>query len=342
MIDFQKFKAQSRFGGLDGLRAISIVAVVWHHTATGPLFFSRGFLGVDLFFVISGFLIVSLLLREQDRSGSISLSGFYKRRALRILPAYAAMLLIVAGTALISRSAQPAVWHDLPYAVFFISNFAAMQSMLSITWSLSAEEQFYSAIPAIIKRFRQSIWVIIPGILIASAATSLLSPAWAPGFFKGATFFPIVAGAILAIILNNEEGYRSARSLLQFPLVAGAIVVLLASIPVADISGIVRIAIQIGMTLLVGSCVLSDRIGQMPVLDRIGKVSYGIYLYHLICQHFALKVFPEGIPLFALTLALAWMAAELSYAILERPALRLKDQSMGGTAAIPTQPDTAY
>lgn len=88
------FLRQRTFGSLDGLRAISIIGVVWHHTGadTGLRGMTRGFLGVDLFFVISGFLIVSLLLRERRRTGAISLRAFYARRLLRIFPLYYGVL----------------------------------------------------------------------------------------------------------------------------------------------------------------------------------------------------------------------------------------------------------
>src|SRR5260221_295593 len=89
------------FGSLDGLRALSILAVVWHHTQEGFHFLPiayRGFLGVDLFFMISGFLIVTLLLRERRRTGTISVKKFYIRRFLRIFPPYYAVLTLVAIT----------------------------------------------------------------------------------------------------------------------------------------------------------------------------------------------------------------------------------------------------
>src|SRR5436189_6393893 len=79
---FETFRARSRFAALDGIRACSILAVIWHHTAAGlgavPIS-SNGFLGVDMFFVLSGFLIVTLILRERDGTGAISLRRFYAR-----------------------------------------------------------------------------------------------------------------------------------------------------------------------------------------------------------------------------------------------------------------------
>src|SRR5437868_5861023 len=91
---YQAFMSASRFGGLDGLRAFSVVAVIWCHV-TGPHtleLLNRGNKGVDLFFAISGFLVTSLLLREHRKTCGISLRNFYIRRTLRIFPLYYAVL----------------------------------------------------------------------------------------------------------------------------------------------------------------------------------------------------------------------------------------------------------
>src|SRR4051812_43977390 len=86
----QTFLGTRSFGSLDGVRGLCILAVLWHHSgpASGIPLSQRGFLGVDMFFVLSGFLIVTLLLRERDRTGRISLRKFYARRTLRIFPIY--------------------------------------------------------------------------------------------------------------------------------------------------------------------------------------------------------------------------------------------------------------
>src|SRR5271156_417245 len=108
---YADFRNESRFGSLDGLRCLSILAVIWHHaggwrSSTGIL--SHGFWGVDVFFAISGFLITTLLLRERDRYQSISLKLFYLRRSLRIFPLYYGVLLIYAALVYLLQREQPA------------------------------------------------------------------------------------------------------------------------------------------------------------------------------------------------------------------------------------------
>src|SRR5687768_5068106 len=141
--------------GLDGLRAVAVAGVVWHHSYSGldalPMM-RHGFLGVDLFFVLSGFLITTLLLREQQRSGRISLRHFYMRRALRIFPLYYAVLIaLTAYFAAAADSAQRArYFSELPYHAAYLSNWIDSETMLSITWSLSTEEQFYLLWPLLL------------------------------------------------------------------------------------------------------------------------------------------------------------------------------------------------
>ena len=173
------------FGSLDGLRAVAILAVLWHHSARpapGALLATRGFLGVDLFFVISGFLITTLLLRERQRSGAISLRRFYLRRFLRIFPAYYLTLALVAATVLLKRgSASLDTVHDLPYAFFYLSNLVTMTSLLAITWSLSTEEQFYLIVPALEKHLgrRLPLFLGIALVLVLLPALGLF-PVLAP------------------------------------------------------------------------------------------------------------------------------------------------------------------
>src|SRR5262245_42024739 len=95
---YDEFRSRKTFASLDGIRCLSIVAVIWHHSVVGVPWLpgtERGFLGVDMFFVLSGFLIVTLLLRERDKTGAISMREFYARRALRIFPPYYALLAVL-------------------------------------------------------------------------------------------------------------------------------------------------------------------------------------------------------------------------------------------------------
>ena len=152
------YRATSRadyLPGLDGVRAIAVLAVLLYHLDING-FFTAGFLGVDLFFVLSGFLITSQLLREFQRSGTIGLRDFYIRRARRLFPAVIALLLVVVlAVEVFAPDAIRRTRADVLPAVFYFSNWwqifseqsyfeiSGRPALLQHLWSLAIEEQFY-------------------------------------------------------------------------------------------------------------------------------------------------------------------------------------------------------
>ena len=151
-----------RRGDIEGLRAIAVVLVVLFHASIGG--FSGGFVGVDVFFVISGFLITGLLLRERLARGTISLATFYSRRVRRLLPAALLVLLVTlaASVILLTPLLIPGVATDTAAAALYVSNMGfavqatdyfaagAAPSPILHYWSLGVEEQFYLCWPLII------------------------------------------------------------------------------------------------------------------------------------------------------------------------------------------------
>jgi len=338
-----RFLETKTFGSLDGLRAVSILAVVWHHSLETPPSWAiaqRGFLGVDLFFVISGFLIVTLLLREQRRTGTTSLRNFYIRRFLRIFPPYYAMLAVV-GTAAYLRhgNAALAIRQDLPYAALYLSNIVEVGGLLSLTWSLAVEEQFYLVVPALHRWTARAFPALIAVAYLLAILPTLgaLPDVNLPAFFRETTFGPILLGVMLALLLDHPRAHGWAYRLLGHraaPLLAAVLVVLACSHPSRDLTGWPRILIHWSLLLLVASCVLRDRHLATPVLEswpmrRIGAVSYGIYLYHLLVRHGVDAAsratgLRSDLLLFAATAVASWGVAELSYRLFESRFLALK------------------
>jgi peptidoglycan/LPS O-acetylase OafA/YrhL len=142
-------RSTPRWPALDGVRAVAILAVLGVHAAIPHML--GGIVGVDIFFVLSGFLITSLLLREWDNRSAISLPKFYARRALRLFPALA--LAIVVALIVVALGASQGQGHftltGIPFVIFFVGNFARViggqheLGLLGVTWSLAVEEQFY-------------------------------------------------------------------------------------------------------------------------------------------------------------------------------------------------------
>ena len=155
-------KTPAYFGALDGLRALSVIAVVWHHARPldwqSPLA-QRGFLGVDVFFVISGFLITHLLIREEARAGQVQLTKFWVRRALRLWPLWFTILAALSGLFLTVLSDAPMTapfWRDLPYNATYTSNLIVPGTFLALSWSLALEEQFYAVWPLVWAKLRSA------------------------------------------------------------------------------------------------------------------------------------------------------------------------------------------
>lgn len=173
---YEDYRATRVFPGLDALRGLSIVGVVWHHAGVpidGVPMSARGFVGVDAFFVLSGFLIVTLLLRERDRHGQISLRNFYVRRSLRIFPLYYGVLLGLSVLLWLRPgfSLAGSFWSDLPALLTYTANWVGITGLLSVTWSLAAEEQFYLLWPPVerwLGRWVFPVWIV--AIVINQAA----------------------------------------------------------------------------------------------------------------------------------------------------------------------------
>lgn len=343
------------FGALDGLRALSILAVLWHHTyeiPTGWKATERGYLGVDLFFVISGFLIVTLLLRERDRQGGISLKNFYVRRFLRISPVYYGLLLaltVVFVTVGRNAGMRDAFFDDLPWALLYLSNWVGLKTFLEITWSLSAEEQFYLLWPPLERYGRRfalpilAVFLVVGQVIHFRLAEGVMAALGfaphEPEMLRQTGFSPIMLGVLLAHGLHRAESFGVLQRMLAprfMPLLAGLAILGICSLPVEDVTGWPRLSVHLAMTVLVGSAVIREDHALMPLLRlrplvEIGVLSYGIYLFHMLCRHPAKmlldKLGVEAVwPLFPLTLVVTVVVAWLSYTFYEKRFLALKER----------------
>ncbi len=348
------FRATRSFGSLDGLRCFSILAVLWHHAHGGLpelLASTRGFLGVDMFFVLSGFLIVTLLLRERDKTGTIALSKFYARRTLRIFPLYYAVVL---GLAVLlwaepGGSMDPAYFAELPYLLTYTSNWIEATSVLAIAWSLATEEQFYLLWPPIERFLGRLVTPLLVAFLALNQAVNfrLLDPWLEASFgFRAAeleilssTFTPILLGVGLAHLAHAPAGFALLRRLCGFagaPLIWLAALLAAVSWPVGDIAGLPRLAIQLAMAGLLASVVLREghALGGLlrwRPIARLGVISYGMYLLHMFALHGARLVqgrlgFEDPWSRTLLCLGLTVLLAEASFRWFEAPILRLKSR----------------
>lgn len=340
---------------IQGLRALAVGMVVLAHA--GIPFAAGGFIGVDVFFVISGFLITSLLLREVQRSSTISIRGFYERRARRILPAGTVVLVVTMLYAAFTFSADrvgsiagDAIWSsvflaNVHYAIDGTDYFAAGDpSPLQHFWSLAVEEQFYLlwpllvlAIVVVVRRrskhvpFTRLVAVAVTAIIIGSLAWSMIETAVSPStayFSTPARAYELAGGALVAALTaagTQVPGWLSGprRALLGWAGFAGLIVMMAAWDERTQIPGILA-----GLVVLATAGMLVSGIGDVRGAGRmlsvrpvrfIGDISYSLYLWHWPLLTLGLLPGWGHAPRAIVLIAASVVLAALSYRFVELP-----------------------
>lgn len=327
--------------GLDGVRAVAVGLVMMRHL--DQRFPSgAGAAGVTIFFVLSGFLITTLLLEEAHRTGSISLTAFYSRRALRLLPALCALLvpILLAGLIMSRRS-----WvKEAIYAGSYMGNWAQIVvgpfTPLAHTWSLAVEEHFYVVWPAILaivvarRPTRVQATMIVIGlasvaailrlILFASGASALrlqygtdtrldgiLIGCAAAIFFAGRTWTPPPWLVVLGLAVIGAFIFVPPQS--AFMLTGGFSLLALASIVLI-------------LAVLPGTSSLARLLSRRTLVAG-GRISYGLYLWHLPVYLLllpALSGLPDAVR-YIIVISVSITAAVSCYFLIERPFLRMKN-----------------
>lgn len=333
-----------RYPALDGLRAVAVALVMVGHYAHRT---EIGLLGVAIFYVLSGFLITGLLLAEYDRTGTVRLGAFYARRALRIMPA-AYVFFLVAWLVLRKTEANPPTGAWLSSLFYYSDYWSALHfrpsTQITHTWSLAVEERFYLGWPVLLLLWRPKgmltvwRWLGLAILMVWSWRLGLsliglpadrvthylqfafdcrldylalgcaLATAWHTDLWRAVSnasqahrwlpIIPVVALASLTLTLGRWRWWA-----LSFPLEGALITAML-------------------VLLMAARWRWLDH----PVARSLGMLSYSIYLYHMLAWYLAGEVVTHpvlhGVLGALLTLPLAW----LSYAFVERPALRWRDR----------------
>lgn len=333
-----------RFASLDGLRAISLVTVLLAHLGGTSGFpwsrapFGWGLLGVKVFFVISGYLITSLLMAEHTRTGRISLKSFYVRRTLRIFPAF---YVFVGCIALLEALGVVSLrGGDMAAAATYTMNFHADRAWwLGHTWSLSVEEQFYLLWPAIVAfaGFGWGLRVALGAILVAPVLRVVVFYVWPSQRPLVDQAFPMVfdalaTGCALAILrdrLWSDARYRRLLESRGFIVVPVLVVLTHVHCPSTGLSMLAgETLIHAGIAMSVDWAMRFPSSGVGAVLNArpvawVGRLSYSLYLWQqlFLCRHHA-----TWFTSFPTNLLLVFLAATLSYYLVEQPLLRLRDR----------------
>jgi peptidoglycan/LPS O-acetylase OafA/YrhL len=351
---------------LDGLRTIAIIAVVFFHVAeaaSGPLntIGSWGWMGVDLFFALSGYLITGILLDDRAKPLGDYARTFYLKRFVRIVPAFAAfMIVLLAAPTFVGITpddyrlfvaAQPWYWLFATNILIVAGTWVGTVSATRPLWSLAVEEHFYLVWPWIVRwvtaraLFRVCVVIIVASPLLrlvllgvfhaSSDAIYVLTPTRAD---------TIAFGAAVAILVRNAEHRALVRRWALPSVIAGAIVTLVV-IAVAraaqwfaapmEVIGFSSVGLLAAGIVAYAATHSVKWLAARPVADFGHRYSYSLYLWHMAAVQFvATRVEARGARAEIVAAGLGLLPAALSWHLLEAPALRLRQRILTRAARL--------
>jgi peptidoglycan/LPS O-acetylase OafA/YrhL len=343
-----KLLAGAHLPALDGLRMIAVAMVILYHVGYEKI---PADLGVSLFFVLSGFLITWLLLKEHAKTGTVSLKTFYLRRVFRLLPAYYVFL----GVALAiyygrSHSATPTRTDIiLPSLLYYTNYFNAFHdhppTPVSHTWSLAVEEQFYLLWPLVfgffITRGGRAVarfLAISIGLVLAWRSYLYLYLHVGTAYVTNAfdtRFDTLAIGCLAAVLTRSRRVLAAAEAISRrsvYPMITLLLIAGFRALPET-------FHYPFGLTIEAGLlAVVILQIMQLasrpawrwlghPVAKYVGSISYPMYLYHGLCNAAVTRFLPDrSIGRFALVLGLAIALGTMSFYLVEKPFLRLRQR----------------
>jgi peptidoglycan/LPS O-acetylase OafA/YrhL len=333
--------------GLDGIRALAVLLVIGNHFG---LEWINGALGVLIFFVLSGFLITWLMLKETEKTGTVSLKNFYRRRVLRIFPAFYAFWL--AGVVIYTVRGHYLDWPQALSALFYISNYwmGLVPSdclLFSHTWSLSIEEQFYLLWPALfllgLRNPRRLPWylgIAIVAVWVHRAVLLLVFHVSQDYLYRAfdTRMDHLAIGCLVAILLRGHKLDGLARAVTRSAWLPLLTLALLFATQTWHDSTTYIFTIGYAIEPLLTAIFLMQlirfsetggwRVFSNPVTAYLGRISYPLYLWQQLTL-FTAKHMLDGKPValqFAFALAVTVGFASASYFLVEKPFLKLKSR----------------
>jgi peptidoglycan/LPS O-acetylase OafA/YrhL len=354
-VTFSEYQNRRYVPALDAMRAISVFLVITVHVHLGNFKWLAGEQGVTIFFIMSGYLITFLSLREERERQSLNLAAFYIRRTFRIFPVYYLTVAVYVFLILIIKVKPDKIENfkaELPYLLTYLQEIpvflgigdAHSEIPLYHSWSLGIEEKFYLVWPVVtfvaLKTFRAAR---LPACLFL-AAISAAAPVITPRY--GALLLPyyhILVGCGLAIVLSDQKKFEALKTLGTVPCILLSCVALITvhfvwsfSVTnpyhrIVDILYTIIVAVFLASLLLAGKR-LDNLIG-MSGLAFIGGISYSVYLFHILCLNLveslssrplvAMPVWLHASINVFLTIVLASLVAWLLSLTVEKPLVRI-------------------
>lgn len=336
-ISYEEFRAMRRFPAFDGLRAIAAALVFTFHFGGPDWGWTSGWIGVHLFFVLSGFLITTLLLREEERYGRVSLRGFYVRRLFRIMPVYLVVLAVTYALAHLNGTGDQ-VRRSLLHYLFLLNEFAPTSGFVH-SWTIGIEQKFYLFWPVLAFVLIAGVfWKRIALTLAAIAALTVVIPTLTAAPFWPIHYIVILVGCLLAIVMHHPQGFAVVR-----PLTHPVVAVVVAAGFVGAHLGIrywppspdghvepmlatYAVAAAILLPSLLSRSLPAKLLSLRPMVF-VGERSYSLYLVQLIAASIVVRLVPgwshaSSKQLIA-TLLVGLAGADLLYRWVEQPMIRL-------------------
>jgi peptidoglycan/LPS O-acetylase OafA/YrhL len=321
------FRKRGYIPELDGVRALSVLLVVSTHMYDAGMMWRwlSGWQGVTIFFVLSGYLITSLALREERQRGRLSLSAFYVRRSFRIFPLYYFTLLLYCVLILglgMAPGQREGLCEALPYFVFYLQEvpfyFVGLRPQGELpffqSWSLGVEEKFYLLWPLLgfalwkgataLRRTRT--FALVAAFVLLPVGIYLWNPDLVPFSRNLISYHCILAGCLLALLLDDERWFNRLRFLASPAGTVGSVALFLAVhfgtavVPALYLWNIWGVLYSFATAAMLGSVLLGTGPLQTflarPALVFIGRLSYGIYLIHLFVIGIAHRLVPSWLP----------------------------------------------
>lgn len=324
------------YGAIDGVRAICVLLVMMNHVhyAGSSYIPPNAYLGVDIFFIISGFLITSLLRLEQRQTGRVDFAAFYWRRGFRILPVYFVVLLIYIAVCHLPGYQEK--WVQLkagmPWFLTFLNEFAVEPlkgSVFTHTWSLGIEEKFYLLWPVLFFLFARTMRTRV--LLMLGLFCVLLAIPDPANHRHVHAYYGLLMGAVMAVALSSSYHQRIVDAVRAIPawIIAGLVVFsfFLENMTHSVMWGFSALIALFLTYLVVAPSWLARVLGSGPMV-WLGKRSYSMYLVHILCLNAiegrAVFQRPGGlVAVLLMAYALSALVAEGLYRAVEEPARKL-------------------
>jgi peptidoglycan/LPS O-acetylase OafA/YrhL len=336
---------------LDGIRAVAVVLVLVFHA--GAHHFTGGFVGVDVFFVLSGYLVTQLLLRDLRGEGCIGFARFYSRRFRRLLPAAFVVLIVTAAVYAAIASPSEAVarvdsfkaaflyaanWYFIRNSTGYFSADDATNPVLQF-WSLAVEEQFYLLWPLLlgglfwfsrrIPNGRRVLFLVVAGSAIASLAWAFVLRGPQPDrayFGTDTRAYQLLAGALIALAPSLIHRLGRYQRELRIAALAGVAAIIVVATSAIDLDPIGRGALVTALTVIVivslehSTGGIAHRVLSVDPIVYLGRISYGTYLWHWPVVLVAARLWSLGsVAMIGVVCLVSTGLASISFQILERP-----------------------